>query len=339
MSQLQKVSIESFTLESGVSLHNVDIAYHAYGELNAEKSNVIFICHGLTASSDAANWWPGMIGPGLAFDTDKYCVICANTLGSVYGTTGPRSINTKTNESYGLAFPFFTVRDTAKLFHIFLTAIGIHKLKVLVGASFGGYQALELALDNIVVEKLLLLVTSSEESTWGRAIHTTQRMAIEADSTFRNNDDTAGTEGLKAARAIGMLSYRGNDGLTLAQKEVSKSVLKNFKVESYLRYQGEKLSQRFHAHAYYTLSECMDSHDISRNRRLSTEKLLNSIEAKTAVIGISTDILNPPIHQQFLAQHIPKAKYHEVASDFGHDGFLIEHEKISRIVRSFLGRT
>lgn len=339
MSQLQKVSIGSFELESGKTLQGVEVAYHQYGLLNADKSNVIFICHGLTASSDAANWWPGMIGPRLAFDTDTYCVICANTLGSVYGTTGPRSIDSDTNQSYGLNFPFYTVRDSAKLFHAFLNAIEIPKLNLLVGASFGGYQALELVLvlEHSSIEKLLLLVTSSEESTWGRAIHATQRLAIEADSTFKNNTETAGIDGLKAARAIGMLSYRGNDGLTLAQKEDSNAVVRDFKVESYLRYQGEKLSKRFHAHAYYVLSECMDSHDISRNRNLSTEDILNGIQAETAVIGVSTDILNPPSNQQYLAKHIPNATYHEVISDFGHDGFLIEHGQISRIVRSFLG--
>lgn len=338
MSELKKQGIGSLLLESGETLDNIELAYHQFGEINADKSNVILICHGLSASSNAQDWWPNMIGDNFCLKPSKYAIICINTIGSVYGSTGPRSINPKTGKAYGLDFPFITVKDSANAFIKCLEALQIKNLQVLIGASFGGYQALEIALSGKVsLKKLLLIATSAEESTWGRAIHSSQRLALKADSTFYNNNENAGKNGIKAARAIGMLSYRGNDGLSKAQSEEDNAVYRNFKIKSYLQYQGEKLANRFHAHAYFILSECMDSHNLSRGQNKNTASCLQSINCDCVVVGISSDILNPPQNQKYLAKHIPNARYTEINSDFGHDGFLIEHDQMGAIVNAFLG--
>lgn len=337
MSEYNTVNIGNLTLESGEKLENVELAYHQYGALNKNHSNAILICHGLSASSNAADWWPNIIGNNRALNPEKYCIICINTLGSVYGSTGPRSINPSTNKPYGLDFPFITVKDTAKAFVELLKTLDIKCLHTLIGASYGGYQALEITLNNqISINKLLLIATSAEESTWGRAIHSSQRLALKADATFYNNSEDAGKNGIKAARAIGMISYRGNEGLSIAQREKDNNIYRNFKIESYLNYQGEKLANRFHAHAYHVLSECMDSHNICRDKETSTENLLASIKAKCLVVGISSDILNPPSNQKFLANHIPNAEYIEIHSNFGHDGFLIEHEQMGDIIEKLI---
>jgi homoserine O-acetyltransferase len=336
MNQKHVLTIGDLDLESGETLTNVELAYNIIGNLSETKDNVVLICHGLTASSDVSDWWPEMVGDSKVFDPTVHCIICINTIGSVYGSTGPRSINPETQAPYGTNFPFITVKDTVKAYQIFLRKLHISSLAVLVGASFGGYQALELSLLDIPINKLILLVTSAEESTWGRALHTAQRMAIEADETFLYNTHNAGEKGLEAARAIGMISYRGNEGLHSAQKENEKERKQDFKIDSYLRYQGKKLAKRFHAHAYYTLSLCMDSHNIARGRRQLVENCLAEINAETLVIGIDSDILNPPKNQKHLAKHIPNSTYHEITSKFGHDGFLVEHESVSRTISAFL---
>tara|TARA_R110001592_G_scaffold237306_8_gene496288 strand:+ start:37315 stop:38328 length:1014 start_codon:yes stop_codon:yes gene_type:complete len=337
MNQKHVLSIGDLGLESGETLTNVELAYNIIGDLSESRDNVILICHGLTASSDVSDWWPEMVGVSKVFDPSKHCIICINTIGSVYGSTGPRSINPETQVPYGKAFPFITVKDTVKAYQIFLRKLNITSLAVLVGASFGGYQALELSLLDIPINKLILLVTSAEESTWGRALHTAQRMAIEADETFLLNTHNAGKKGLEAARAIGMISYRGNEGLHFAQKESQKERKQDFKIDSYLRHQGQKLAKRFHAHAYYTLSLCMDSHNLARGKKTSLKNILKGIKAQALIIGIDTDILNPTDNQKLLAKCIPNATYSEIHSKFGHDGFLVEHQQVSKLILKFLG--
>lgn len=316
-------------LEQGGSLEKVEIAYHTYGQLNTEKDNVVWVCHALTANSDAADWWPGMIGEDCFLDTTQYFIVCANVLGSYYGSTGPRSINPQTGAAYGLDFPKLTVRDQVKAHQLLMQHLGIERLAICMGGSFGGHQCLEMAvaLGNRI-DQLILLACSARETAWSIAIHESQRMALETDQSFRENHAKAGAQGLKTARAIGLISYRTIEAYIRTQTDQDEEKYDDYRASSYVRYQGDKLEKRFHAHCYWALSKCLDRHHIGRGRG-SIEEVLAAIEIPTAVIGIPSDMLIPDSEQKFIAQYMPHAAYIEIPSAFGHDGFLIEVEAIS----------
>lgn len=320
-----------FALESGEILPELTIGYHTYGNLNAEKNNVIWVCHALTANSDVADWWPGMIGEKLAFNPENYFIICANILGSCYGTTGPLSINPESQKPYFGSFPFITIRDMVNAHILLRQQLEINEIQLLVGGSMGGYQALEWSLkESTVIKNLMLLATSATESAWGIAIHTAQRLAIEADNSWQDNSPEAGKKGLKAARAIGMLTYRNYEMYALQQSDPDHEKTAHFKAESYIRYQGNKLVKRFNAFSYYTLTKAMDSHNISRGRGGIVVKVLNDIKQKTLLIGISSDILCPVHEQELIHAGLHNSTYIEINSAYGHDGFLVECDKISK---------
>ena len=208
---------QPFKVENGQILHGIEVAYHTYGNLNTDQSNVVWICHHLTANSDAALWWSGVVGRDAIFDPEKYFIVCANILGSCYGSTGPLSVNPNTGQPYYLDFPQVTIRDMVQAHILLREHLGITKINLLVGGSMGGYQALEwAATEPLLIDNLVLLSTSATESAWGIAVHTSQRMAIEADCTYRDPSPDAGKKGLKAARAIGLISYR-NHGILVKE--------------------------------------------------------------------------------------------------------------------------
>jgi len=331
------LSTKAFNLEMGGILPELKIAYCTYGTLNAEKSNVLWICHALTASADAIKWWNGLIGEGKIFDSKKYFIVCANILGSCYGSTSPNSINPKTNQKYGIDFPFFTIRDMVKAHQLLKAHLEINRIKLLVGGSMGGYQTLEWAvIEPNSIENLFLIATSAEESAWGKAIHTAQRLAIASDPDWIKGEIGIGDKGLKAARGIGMLTYRNYDLFKKQQNDDDLEVYKDHKATSYIKYQAQKLAYRFDALSYYKLTEAMDSHQLARGRSKSVSQILDKINIPTLVIGISTDLLCPPQEQQFLAKHLQNAEYHEIDSEYGHDGFLIENEKIGKILSHWM---
>jgi homoserine O-acetyltransferase len=200
----------------------------------------------------------------------------------------------------------------------------------------GGQQAMEWAiLQPNLFKKLVLLATNAQHSPWGIAFNESQRLAIYADSSWSERRHDAGQAGLSAARSIALLSYRNYQTYQSRQSEDTDEKIDDFKASSYQRYQGLKLVRRFNVLSYLILSKAMDSHNVGRGRE-SREKALNQIRAKTLVIGITSDILFPPSEQQFLARHIPDAQYIEIDSPYGHDGFLVETEKISAILKDFL---
>jgi homoserine O-acetyltransferase/O-succinyltransferase len=321
---------QPFELESGPILPELTIAYHTYGQLNASRDNVIWICHALTANSDAADWWPGMIGEGMAFDTSTHFIICANILGSCYGSTGPLSIDPRTGQPYFQNFPWVTMRDIVRGHILLREHLGISSIELMVGGSIGGYQALEWAvMEKDLVQNLLLLATSPAESAWGIAVHTTQRLAIEADTTWLNPTPNGGAKGLKAARAIGMLTYRNYEILVQKQSDDDVEKVNNFKAASYIEYQGEKLVKRFNAYSYWMLTKSMDSHNIARGRAKDVASVLKTMTQPTLIIGIDSDILCPLQEQRFMAANMPNAKLAEISSAYGHDGFLVEVEKIT----------
>ncbi|ULQ56640.1 homoserine O-acetyltransferase [Flavihumibacter rivuli] len=330
-------SDEPLMLENGGVLPRLEIAYHTYGQLNADASNVVWVCHALTANADAADWWNGFVGGNGAIDPGRHFIVCANILGSCYGSSGPLSVDPSSGSLYYSRFPMVTIRDMVNA-HIRLRKhLGIDRIKLLMGGSMGGYQVLEWALmEPEVVETLFLIATSAAESAWGISIHEAQRLAIEADSTWRDSSPGAGSNGLKAARAIGMLTYRNYAIMCERQSDPDNSKVDGFKAASYIRYQGDKLVQRFNAQSYWILSRSMDSHNISRGRGATVEEVLSTIRQKTLVIGIASDLLCPPEEQRKMARGIPGANYVEIDSAFGHDGFLVEAAEISKILVAWM---
>jgi homoserine O-acetyltransferase len=296
----------------------------------------VWICHALTGSSDFTDWWKEFFTAGSPFDPRDYFIICANALGGCYGSTGPLSINPLTGKNYYHDFPLITNRDIVGAFDLLREELGIGQIHSLIGGSLGGQQAMEWAIAQPkAVKNLIIVATNAVHSAWGIAINEAQRMAIAADPTWKEDDARAGVEGMKAARAMGMISFRAYDVYAQTQAEKSNDKLDDFRAASYQRYQGQKLANRFNAFSYWIFSKVMDSHNVGRGRE-SVEAALKTIRAKTLVVGIETDILFPVVEQRYLAATIPQARLEIIQSLHGHDGFLVEFEIFKNIVRKFL---
>lgn len=325
---------EAFPLEHGGTIAEPVIAYHTYGTLNKNRDNVILICHALTANSDAEDWWHGLFGQGDLFDWDRWFIICANNLGSPYGTSSPKQENPETRERYGMDFPFFTIRDTARLHLKLLEYFKINSIKLLMGGSCGGNICQEIAYEwGERIENMVLLCCSSMETPWAIAIHESQRIVLSSDPSLYQKSDQAGQAGLKACRAVALPFYRTHASFVLRQKELDLNKLRDFRAASYIDYQGEKFVKRFDAHCYYHLLNALDTHNIGRGRG-GIEHALSRIKANTVVIGFDSDILIPKIEQQFLSKHIPNSTYLEIKTLFGHDAFLIEINDIRKNIRN-----
>jgi len=325
-----------FKLESGKKITDLEIVYHTYGSLNAKKDNVIWVCHALTANSDVFDWWKGLFGENCLFNPNEHFIVCANVLGSHYGTSSPRSLNKVTGLLYYLSFPEFTVRDLAAAHQLLADHLGLPEIGLLIGGSLGGQQAMEWAiLDPRRIKKLVLIAANAQHSAWGIAFNESQRLAITTDRTFYSQSENGGKKGLKVARSIALLSYRSYGTYGATQLEVGTEKIKDFKASSYQNYQGEKLVNRFNAYSYWYLTKAMDSHNVGRNRA-SIVEALRQIQAKTLVIGIVNDVLFPLEEQQFLAKHIPGAHLAELNSFYGHDGFLIETEILTKEIGTFI---
>ncbi len=328
-----------FVTEGGATLSNLTIAYDTYGQLNEEKSNVVWVCHALTSNSAVVEWWPGVIGNNCLIDPAKYFIVCANIIGSCYGSSGPVSNNPLTGKPYFNHFPAITIRDMVKAHILLKQHLGIENIYLLMAGSMGGYQALEwCAMERETFENVFLITTSAAESAWGIAIHTAQRLAIEADCTWQGESLEAGKKGLKAARAIGLLTYRNYHILVEKQTDKDDNKTDNFKASSYINYQGDKLVNRFNAQSYWLLTKAMDSHNLARGRNKTQEQVLQSMVQKTLIIGIRSDLLCPIQEQKRIAENMPNATYIEIDSSYGHDGFLIEYEKISKHMASWLNQ-
>lgn len=325
-----------FNLENGAHLNKLKIAYNTYGKLNADKTNVIWVCHALTANSNVLEWWAGLFGENNLYNPNNYFIICANNIGSCYGSTGPLAINAETNKPYFNGFPLLTIKDIANAFNLLRLHLGLTEINTLVGGSQGGQIALEWALaQNTVFNNLILLATNAQHSPWGIAFNESQRLAIFADATYKTNTANAAQSGLAAARSIALLSYRHYNTYANAQQEKTNNKSADFLAASYQRYQGQKLVARFNAYSYVTLLNAMDSHNIARNNGNTTKNILKQIKAKTLVIGIATDILFPLSEQQFLADNINNAQLVIITSIYGHDGFLIETKQITNAIVNF----
>ena len=321
-------------LESGKVLKKPTIAYNTYGEMNEAKDNVVWIFHALTAASNVDDWWSGLVAEGKLFDPKKHFIVCANMLGSCYGSTGPNSIDPDTNKPFYHNFPFITIRDIVNSQIDLRKHLGIEKIKMAVGGSCGGYQALEwLLMEPETIENYTICVTSPKESPWGIAVHTAHRTAIELDPSWGEDHENSGLEGLKGARQIGLLFYRNHEIYHHHQKETSNEKINNFRSTSYLKYQGEKLAKRFSPISYYKLTEILDTHNIARGRDSDIKDTLKRIKQKGLVVSITSDLLCPPTEQKFMADHLPNAEYRLIDSLYGHDGFLLEYKKIGDVIK------
>lgn len=327
---------EPFILENGTAIHGLEIGYHTYGQLNAAGNNVVWVCHALTANADVFDWWQGLFGNEDLFNPRDHYIICANILGSPYGTTHPLSVNPDTGRAYYLSFPPFTIRDMVSAHELLAAHLGITKINVLIGGSMGGQQAMEWAVRQPgLTDRLVLLATNAWHSPWGIAFNESQRLALAADPGFHAQAPGGGSLGLKAARSIALLSYRNYETYDASQKEDTHEKTDQYKAASYQNYQGEKLIKRFNAYSYWYLSKAMDSHHVGRGRG-SAEEALGRIEAEALVISIQSDLLFPPAEQQFIARYVRHARYTVIDSLYGHDGFLLETALLSATIRDFL---
>ncbi len=330
----------NFTLESGKTLPGLHLAYTTLGKLNEEQSNVVWIFHALTANSNPAEWWPGLVGDNTFFDPEKYFIVCVNMPGSCYGSIGPLDEDAHSKKTFYHDFPFFTTRDMVRVYAHLKKFLGIEKIHIGIGGSMGGQQLLEWAIEEPnLFEYIIPVATNAVHSQWGIAFNESQRWCIENDATWLERNVDAALNGMKNARSIALLSYRNYETY-----KTTKQVTGSFPVgegrdgATYQRYQGEKLAKRFNAFSYYFLSLGMDKHDVARSRT-SMHEALGSITAKALVISISSDILFPVQEQEFLAAHITNAELAIINSPHGHDGFLLEYEQISQLLENYLPQT
>jgi homoserine O-acetyltransferase/O-succinyltransferase len=335
---------QPFVLESGDVLPGFHLGYTTLGSLNDNGDNVVWIFHALTANSDPSEWWYGLVGDQCLFDPAHYFIVCVNMPGSCYGSISPLDHDLHKNEPYYHDFPLFTTRDMVRAYRHLKLALGIQTIMVGLGGSMGGQQLLEWAIEEPgLFEHIIPIATNAKHSPWGIAFNATQRFCIETDPTWQNKTGSAGIDGMKVARAVALLSYRNYHTYTSSQQgshmvTVAGSAKEIYKAETYQQHQGEKLAKRFNAFSYYFLSKSMDSHDLGRGRG-TMEKALQLIKSKTLVISIQSDLLFPTVEQEFLAENIPSAKLAIIDSHYGHDGFLLEFEKITELIIPFLGST
>ncbi|MCX2740999.1 homoserine O-acetyltransferase family protein [Pontibacter anaerobius] len=326
---------QEFQLESGAVLPGFQLTYTTYGTLNQQRSNVVWVCHALTGSSDFTDWWCDLFGEGKLYDPREWFVVSANTLGGCYGSTGPLSVNPRTLQPYFHTFPQLTNHDIVRAFDLLREELGLKQVHTLLGGSLGGQQALEWVLQKpAVFERLVHVASNARHSPWGIAFNESQRMAIRQDPTWASSTPEAGREGLKTARSIAMLSYRHYNTYNEAQQEPGHSITDNFRASSYQVYQGEKLAQRFNAYTYWLLSKAMDSHNVGRGRG-GLERALAHVKARCLFVGVDTDLLFPVEEQYFLHAQVSGSAFHLIRSNYGHDGFLVEVDQLENAIQQF----
>lgn len=337
-----RTTFDSFALESGVELQDVVVEYRTWGRLNEKRDNAVLVCHALTGNADVDDWWGGLLGPGMALDTERYFVVAANNLGSCYGTTGPSSTDPATGNRYGASFPAVTVRDAVRLQRALLDRIDVRGLEFVIGGSMGGMLVLEWAFQGEFVRRLIPIGVGAAHSAWCVGWSEAQRQAIYADPHWSGgNYDPASPpeQGLAIARMIAMLSYRSRtsfeDRFGRNMMPAENGTAPPFAVESYLRYQGRKLVERFDALTYVRLTELMDSHDLARGRG-TIEQALAQITQPTLVIGIDSDVLYPLEEQRALVDALPRGELAELHSPHGHDAFLIEFDQLNDVIVSWV---
>jgi len=345
-------------LESGQVLGPITVAYETYGTLNAEKSNAVLIEHafsgdahaaGYHAGDDKPGWWDDMIGPGKAFDTNKYFVICSNVIGGCKGSTGPSSINPKTGKPYGLDFPMITIADMVNAQARLIDSLGIKELLCVAGGSMGGMQTLQwVASYPHRVRCAIPIATSMKHSPQQIAFDEVGRQAIMADPAWQEGDyygKTVPERGLSVARMIGHITYMSDQSMEdkfsrrLKDKSYSFSFRTDFEVEGYLRYRGDSFVKRFDANSYLYITKAMDYFDVSDGKLIPDGR---KIDTKILVISFQSDWLYPSYQSKEMVQQMRMRQadvtYCEITSTYGHDAFLLEVDAEYALIKHFIER-
>lgn len=326
-----------FRLESGESIPGIEVAYRTWGRLGPRRDNAVVVCHALTGSADVDRWWPALLGPGRALDPELDFVVCANSLGGCFGTTGPASRRPGGAGPWGADFPRVTLRDQVRLQKLLLDRLGVRRVRLVVGGSLGGMQALEWALlDPERVAAVASFSAAARHSAWAIAWSELGRRAIGADPRFRAGRypaDDPPRAGLELARAAAMVSYRSHPSFEgrFGRGRREDGV---FQVAGYLAHQGVQLASRFDANSYLALLDAMDSHDLARGRG-DVATVLGTLRQPTLVLSATTDLLYPPCEQEELARRLPRAELCVLDTPFGHDAFLAEGERVGRALARF----
>jgi homoserine O-acetyltransferase/O-succinyltransferase len=333
---------EGFPLDHGGRLRPVTIRYAQYGEPNAARDNVVLVCHALSGSAKVDDWWPELFVEGGLLDLEKYCVIGTNILGSCYGSTGPSAINEETGRQYGGDFPLVTVSDIVRAQARVLDHLGIEKLKLVIGASIGGMQALHWAMDFPERVEEVIAIGAAPLGALGLALNHIQREVIRLDPNWNAGDyapEQPPAGGISLARQIAMLSYKSPE---LFEHRYGRKLNRNgedpwthhrarFDIGGYLDYQGAKFLQRFDANSYLSITRTMDTFDPVRKYG-SKEAAYSRIKGRVKLVGISSDWLFPPQDVRRLAEDMracgARCEYDEILSAHGHDAFLAEPEKL-----------
>jgi homoserine O-acetyltransferase len=360
--ETQLVRFDSLPLDCGITISPVDVAYETYGELNRNKTNAILITHAFSGDAHAAGiskedgrpgWWDNMIGPGHAFDTNKYFVICSNVIGGCRGTTGPSSINPATGKPYAMTFPMVTISDMVRLQKKLIDHLGIPRLLAVAGGSMGGMQVLEWAVRYPdAVCAAFPIATTARHSAQQIAFNEVGRQAIMADPDWNEGNYYGGKppgRGLSVARMVGHITYMSDEsmkekfGRRFRSKEGAAFHFDDvFEVESYLRYRGSQFVDRFDANSYLYITKAMDVFDLAQGYG-SVAMALEQASCRFLVISFTSDWLYPTYQSLEIVSALRSRNrdvaYCELSSNYGHDAFLVEVGEQTELVRGFLAST
>jgi homoserine O-acetyltransferase/O-succinyltransferase len=346
-----------FELESGETFGPVTLAYETYGRLNESRSNAILIVHALTGDAHAAGfhrgekmpgWWDAMIGPGRAFDTDRFFVICSNVLGGCKGSTGPSSLNPATGGPYGLDFPVITIRDMVEAQRYLIDHLGIERLLSVAGGSMGGMQALQWAVSHPRrLSSAILVATTSEHSPQQIALNEVGRQAIMADPHWNDGNyygQTLPRKGLSVARMVGHITYMSDEsmkekfGRKFRDQRQPFKFSADFEVEGYLQYRGDNFIKRFDPNSYLYITKAIDYFNLSNGKPL--HEIIRGIDSRFLIIAFSSDWLYPPYQSEQIVRSCKRAgvdaTYCELKSNYGHDAFLVEFDEQTHLITHFL---
>jgi homoserine O-acetyltransferase len=357
------VHAQPFVFKSGQVIPGFTLRYETYGTLNATRDNAIVVCHALSGDHHCAGWhspadrkpgwWNNLIGPGKAVDTRRFFVVCANVLGGCQGSTGPSSLNPETGRPYGILFPFVTIRDMVRAQKLLLDRLGVVELHAVIGGSMGGMQAMLFAIEYPrFVRRVLAMATTGRESAQAIAFNEVGRQAIMQDPAWNRGDypkDGGPRVGLAIARMMAHITYVSDASMDRKFGRRKKESAAGdaytfdvqFEVEGYLRHQGQSFINRFDANSYLYITRALDQFDLAHAYG-SLEAAFAPVEAETLVVGFTSDWLFPPGQNRDLALALlragKRAGYAELATDLGHDSFLLESEELYALVRAFLER-
>lgn len=347
-------------LDSGKRFGPINIRYETYGQLNADKTNAILIVHALSGDAHVAGkhhpddkkcgWWDSMVGPGKAFDTEKYFIVCSNVIGGCSGSTGPRSVNPETGKFYNMDFPVITIRDMVNAQYRLMKGLGIERWLSIAGGSMGGMQALEWAVSYPeAVKSVIPIATTSRLSPQSIAFDWVGREAIMSDPAWKggNYEDKGPEKGLSIARMLGHITYLSDQ--SMAKKfgrklqdmtDYAFDFSHNFQVESYLKHQGQSFVERFDANSYLYISRAMDYFDLSEDYDGDLSAAFSNTKADFLVISFSSDWLFPPQQSKQIVSALRNRKlnvsYCNIDSIYGHDAFLLECDVLGRLISDFI---